>query len=582
MKYLILAETYSELEKVPSKLKKTEIIANLFRETPASLLEAVTLLIQGRVFPSWSEKEIGVAEQLMIKAVAKANGVSTEDVVRDYKKSGDLGLTVETLVGKKRQRTLGAEQLTVKKVFENLQAISEHSGSGSQDRKLDLIAELLSQATATEARYIVRTVLEQLRVGVAEGLVRDAVASAYHVSVDDVENAWNLLPDFGEVAKVAREDGEKGLKKFKLRLGTPFIVQLAEKSPSLKDAIESYKKVILEYKYDGMRTLIHKKGDKIWLFTRNLENITAAFPDIVQSAKKNVKADDCVLDGETIGLDRKTGKPVPFQMLSTRIKRKYDIEKAAEEIPVDVNLFDIVYLDGKNLMDLSLEERKKYLAKSIKEVSGKFHVAEGLITTDLKDAEKFYKEALAYGEEGVIVKDLDALYVPGRRVAGGWLKVKPVMENLDVVIVGGTWGTGKRAGTIGSLHLAVRDENSGKFLECGMMGTGLKEKTQSERSSAASRAKGATESEQEGAMTLKEMTKLLKPLVESESGSLVRFKPKIVIEVAYEEIQKSPTYVSGFALRFPRFIRLRPDKSAGEADTIERVKTLYSQQKGKK
>ena len=566
MKYATLAETYSELEKVPSKLKKTEIIAKLFQETPANLLEAVTLLVQGRVFPSWSEREVGVADQLMLKAVAKATGVSAEDVVKDYKKSGDLGLTVETLVGKKRQRTLGQEALTVGKVFANLQAIAEHSGGGSQDRKLDLIAELLSQATATEAKYIVRTVLEQLRIGVAEGLVRDAVASAYEVSVDGVENAWNLLPDFGEVAKAAKEDGERGLKKFKLRLGTPFIVQLAEKSPDLKTALESFTQVLLEYKYDGMRTLIHKKGDKIWLFTRNLENITAAFPDIVQLARKNIKADDCVLDGETIGLDRKSGKPVPFQQLSTRIKRKYDIEKASEEIPIDVNLFDIVYLDGKNLMDLPLEERKKYLAKSIKEVPGRFHVAEGLATTDLKDAEKFYKESLKAGEEGVIVKDLSALYVPGRRVAGGWLKIKPVMENLDVVIVGGTWGTGKRAGTIGSLHLAIRDHESGKFLECGMMGTGLKEK----------------KSEQEGSATLKEMTKLLKPHVEHEDGSLVRFKPKIVIEVAYEEIQKSPTYVSGYALRFPRFIRIRFDKGPSEADTIERVKTLYGQQKGKK
>src|SRR3989338_6183772 len=421
MKYSILAETYSELEKVPSKLKKTEIIAKLFKETPASLLEAVTLLIQGRVFPSWSEKEIGVAEQLMLKAISKATGTSPEDVVKDYKKSGDLGLTVENFVGKKKQRTLGAEQLTVKKVFDNLQAISEQSGSGSQDRKLDLIAELLSQATALEAKYIARTVLEQLRIGVAEGLVRDAVASAYNVPVDSVEGAWNLLPDFGEVAKIAKEDGERGLKRFKLRLDTPFIVQLAEKSPSLKDAIESYKKVILEYKYDGMRTLIHKKGEKIWLFTRNLENITAAFPDIVQLAKKNIKSDDCVIDGETIGLDRKTGKPVPFQKLSTRIKRKYDIEKSVEEIPIDLNLFDIVYLDGKNLMEFSLEERKKILSKSIKEIPGKFHVAEGLVTTDLKDAEKFYNEALKAGEEGVIVKDLDAFYVPGRRVAGGGL-----------------------------------------------------------------------------------------------------------------------------------------------------------------
>ena len=564
MKYSILAETYSELEKIPSKLKKTEIIANLFKETPASLLEAVTLLIQGRVFPSWSEKEVGVAEQLMLKAIAKAVGISVEDVVKDYKKSGDLGTTVESLVSKKRQRTLGAEQLTVGKVFANLQAISEHSGSGSQDRKLDLIAELLSQATALEAKYIARTVLEQLRIGVAEGLVRDAVASAYNVSVDDVEGAWNLLPDFGEVAKVAKEDGEKGLKKFKLRLGTPFIVQLAEKSPGLKEAITSFKKVILEYKYDGMRTLIHKKGEKIWLFTRNLENITVAFPDLVQMARKQIKAEDCVLDGETIGLDKKTGKPVPFQQLSTRIKRKYDIEKAFGEIPIEVNLFDIVYLDGKNLMDLTFEERRKYLEKAVKETD-KFHIAKGFVTSDLKEAETFYKEALKAGEEGVIVKDMEALYVPGRRVAGGWLKIKPVMESLDVVIVGGTWGTGKRAGTIGSLHLAIREPETGRFLECGMLGTGLKEK----------------KSEQAGSATLKEMTKLLKPLVESEDGSLVRFKPKIVIEVAYEEIQKSPTYVSGYALRFPRFIRIRFDKGPDEADDLNRMEKLYKQQKGR-
>ncbi len=565
MEYKLLAETYAELETYSSKLKKTEIIAKLFKETPANLLEAVTLLIQGRVFPSWSEKEIGVAEQLLLKAIAKATGQPAEDVIKDYKKSGDLGLTVENLVNKKKQRTLGQESLTIKKVFANLQEISEQGGSGSQDRKLDLIAELLAQATPQEAKYIVRTVLEQLRIGVAEGIVRDAVASAYDVSVDAVEYAWNLLPDFGEVAKAAKENGASGLKKFKLKLGTPFIVQLAEKSPSLKEAIESYKKVLLEYKYDGMRTLIHKKGDKIWVFTRNLENITAAFPDLVQMARKNIKADDCVLDGETIGLDKKTGRPIPFQQLSTRIKRKYDIEKASVEIPIDVNLFDIVYLDGKNLMDLTLGERKKYLAKTIREVHGKFHVAEGLTTSDLKEAEKFYKESLKAGEEGVIVKDLDAQYVSGRRVAGGWLKIKPVMENLDVVIIGGTWGTGKRAGTIGSLHLAIREPESGKFLECGMMGTGLKEK----------------ESDKEFSMTLKEMTKILKPYIEHESASAIKIKPKVVIEVAYEEIQKSPTYDSGFALRFPRFIRLRPDKSADEADTIERVKTLYGQQKGR-
>lgn len=453
----------------------------------------------------------------------------------------------------------------MEKVFENLQLIAKQSGGSSQERKMNLVAELLIQAKPKDAKYIVRTVLGQLRVGVAEGIIRDAIAEAFNVSPESVENAWFLNPDYGEIAKTAKERGKKGLESVKLEIGRPLIVQLAEKAPSLEDAINSFERVALEYKYDGARMLVHKKEDKITIFTRRLENITKAFPDVVEVCEKGLKAKECIVDGEGLAIDKKTGKPLPFQMLSQRIRRKYEIEETAKGIPIELNLFDIVYLDGKTLFDLMLEERRKILSKVVKEIPGKLQLAKQLVTKNLKEAEKFYKESLEAGQEGLIVKNLDAKYQAGKRVAGGWLKVKPVLESLDLVITGATWGTGKRAGWFGSYILACREPDTGKFLECGMLGTGVKEKKTLEND-----------------VTFKELTKILKPYIEFEKGNEIKIKPKIVIEVAYEEIQKSPTYSSGYALRFPRLLRLRIDKGPEEADDLDRLERIFRMQKGRK
>lgn len=311
--------------------------------------------------------------------------------------------------------------------------------------------------------------------------------------------------------------------------------------------------------------MIEKKGDQIWLYTRRLENVTEQFPDLVKLCK-NINARECIIEGETLAVDKKTGKPTPFQCLSQRIHRKYDIQQMTKEIPIQVNLFDIVYLNGKLLFDLPLKTRRAILEKNITQIQGKFQLSYALVTKDLKKAEQFYKQALAAGQEGLMVKNLDAKYVPGRRVAGGWLKVKPLMETLDLAIVGATWGTGKRTGWLGSFILACRDPDTGEFLECGMLGTGVKEKV--------------TKPED---VTLGQMTELLKEHIEFEKDNTVKIKPKILIEVAYEEIQKSPTYSSGYALRFPRFIRLRHmEKPPEETDTIQRIEHLYKIQKGKK
>jgi len=565
MKYSLLADVYEKLENISGKLEKTHIISKLLIETPKELLPKIVLLIEGRVFPSWSEEELGVANQLMIKAIAKSYGVRLEDVIKVFKKSGDLGISVEIFVSKRKQVTLGRRELSVEKIFENLQLIARQTGGGSQERKLNLITELLIQANPKEARYVVRTILSDLRVGVAEGILRDAIAEAYKVSPEEVENAWFLNPDYGEIAEIAKERGKSGLDKVKIELGKPIMVLLAEKAPSLEEAINSFDKVALEYKYDGARFLIHKKDDKIWIFTRRLENVTKAFPEVVDICKKNLRAESCVVDGEAVAINPKTGRPMPFQTLSQRIKRKYEIEKTIKEIPVELNLFDIVYLNGKTFFDLNLEKRREALEGTVKIIPGKIQLAKQLVTKDLKKADAFYKEALNAGHEGLIVKNLEAKYQPGRSVAGGWLKVKPVMESLDLVITGATWGTGKRAGWLGSYILGCRDPDTGKFLECGMLGSGIKEKK--------------TEPTD---FTLEDMTKLLKPDIEFEKGSEVKIKPKVVIEVAYEEIQRSPTYSSGWALRFPRFLRIRWDKGADEADTTERIADLYGMQKGKK
>lgn len=565
MEYLTLAEIYEKLESKSGRLDKTHIVSRILVEASKELLSKIVLLINGRVFPSWSEEELGVANQLMIKAISKSYGISESDVVKNFKKTGDLGISVEELSTKRKQITLGRKNLTIDKVFENIQLISKQVGSKSQERKLNLITELLIQAKSKEAKYIVRTILGELRIGVAEGIVRDAIAESFNISPEDVENAWFLNPDYGEIAQIAKEGGAEGLKKVKIVLGKPIMVLLAEKAPSLEDAIKSFDKVALEYKYDGARFLVHKKDEKIWIFTRRLENVTKAFPEVAEMCKNNLKARECIVDGECVAINPKNKRPVPFQMLSQRIKRKYDIERIIKEIPVELNLFDIIYLEGKALFDQTLEKRREILKSIVKTVPEKIQLAKQLITNNMKEADTFYKEALKAGHEGLIVKNLEAKYQSGRRVSGGWLKVKPVMESLDLVITGATWGTGKRVGWLGSYILSCRDPDTGKFLECGMLGTGVKEKK--------------TNAED---VTLQDMTKLLKPYIEFEKGNEVKIKPKVVIEVACEEIQKSPTYSSGYALRFPRFIRIRIDKGADEADTTQRISTLFEMQKGKK
>ena len=569
MLYKDLVELYEELESTSGKLEKTSILAQFLRRVPEEEIDIVVNFASGYIFPPYSELELGVATQLMIRAISKTTGFPQKEVEDLFAELGDLGMVAEKLTQRKKQASLFAKPLTVGDVYEGAMKIATASGEGSQERKLEQISRLLHFASPKEARYLVRTLLGELRVGVAEGIVRDAIAKAFlgdtGEAVDAVEYAYNILCDFGEVAKIAKREGIKGLRSVKIVVGRPVKVMLAEKAESIEEALKSLGgKVAIEFKYDGMRAQIHKKGDKVWVFTRRLENVTKQFPDLVELARGNLKCEECVVEGEVWAISREDGSPLPFQVLSQRIHRKYEIEKMVEEIPIQVNLFDVLYLDGRMTIDLPFRERRKIL-ESIVNATEQFRLALQLITDDVEEAREFYTKALKLRQEGVMVKNLDAPYIFGRRV-GGWLKVKPTLETLDLVIVGATWGTGKRAGWLGSFILACRDPDTGEFLECGMLGTGIKEKKSSPED-----------------VTFEELTELLKPYIEQERGTEVRIKPKVVVSVDYQEIQRSPNYASGFALRFPRFIAIRFDKSPEEADTIERIRYLYElQRRGEK
>ena len=380
------------------------------------------------------------------------------------------------------------------------------------------------------------------------------------VDVENVQKAYDLTTDLSRVAVVAKTKGDKGLTKISLSVGNPVKVMLFKKVESIEEGFKVVgSPAIIDYKYDGFRLQIHRSKNDIKLFTRNLENVTNQFPDIVNIVKKDVKSKECIIDCEVVGYDKDTKTWKPFQEISQRIKRKYDIEEMIKEVPVMIFAFDLIGVNGESLVDKPFSERREKLSKIIKDDPYAVTLAKGITTSSVKKGDDFYKEALRIGAEGVMMKNLEGIYKPGSRVGFG-VKIKPVMETLDLVIVGGEWGTGKRANWLSSFILACKDGD--EFNEIGKIGTGFKEKD-------------------EQGVSFSKMTELLKPLIVSEKGREVKIKPGVIIEVKYEEIQKSPTYGSGYALRFPRFVRLRDDKSLKEVDDLKRILTLSKGQRGR-
>ncbi len=557
--YSEFVELYEKLYVTPGRLEKISILSEFLKKLASEGQTQWIYLLRGSVLPDYDPREFGISDRTILKAIAFGFGIKESDLEKHYRKVGDLGEIAEEFAGKKKQVSLFSTNLTAAKVFANLRKLVDIEGKGTVQKKLDLIAELLGSATGKEAKYIVRTILSDLRIGLADATLRDAISLAFFPEnsgemSEKIGRAYDLSNDFAVVFEAAQK-GPKALEKIDLQPGRPTNVMLATKVESIEEAFKVCgRPAALEHKYDGFRMVIHKVQGRITLFTRRLEDVTSQFPDVVEVVEKYVNGTNFILDSEVVGYDPTTKVYKPFEAISQRIRRKYEIEKLTKELPVEVNIFDVLYLDGENKMEIPFIERRKIIEKIVKEKKLQIRPAKQIITDNDKEAEEFYEEALSFGEEGIMVKKIDSPYAQGRKV-GYMVKMKPVLEDFDLVILGAEYGSGKRGGLLTSYIVGCKKED--QFLEIGKVSSGLKEL------------------EQEGGTTYTQMTALLKPLITEEHGNSVNVKPKIVVSVTYQNIQKSPSYTSGYALRFPRITHYRPDKSPEEIATFKEIEKEF-------
>ena len=548
MRYQELVDVYEALSSTTKRLEKTDILAEYFKKVDDETLPIVTLLAFGKVFPFYSEDEMGIGDKLVMKAIGKVVGVNDDEVENQVRDQGDVGAAAEKLYSKKSQTTFFSQPLSIKFVFNNLKKLATISGNNSTNKKISIILELLSSASATEAKYITRTITEELRIGVGEGIIRDAISQAFNIDKSITERAYMLTNDLGLVSKVAKEYGKEGLEKLSLTPGKPVKPMLAQLSPGISESIIEMGEALCETKYDGIRMQVHKNGNDITIFTRRLENITKAIPEIVEEIKNAFPDEDYIAEGEVIAT--RNGKPLSFQNILHRVRRKYNIEEAIESVPLKVYLYDLLYFK-KPMLDEPIKIRRKILEDIVDTSSENVNLSEKVFVTEdnIDDAKNLFEKSLSEGHEGIMIKDVKEPYIPGIR-GKKMLKFKAEPETLDVVVVGGTHGIGKRGDFIGSYMVALRDEDN-QLKTVAHVATGLDDET------------------------LEKLTKKMEEYKISEKGTKIIVKPKIILEIAYSEIVKSPEYEAGYSLRFPVVKRIRDDKGIDDIDTVERLVSMY-------
>lgn len=547
MEFEEFAARAAEIEAETADLEIERLVAALLADANDDLAVLVRF-VQGRVFPAWDSRTLDIGPQLCYEAISRAAGtnVTAADVEERLAERGEIGEVAASYEFGGQQGLAafgeGTDALTVSEVDGELRTLAATSGSGSQERKLDALFGLFNRCSPEEARYLSRLVLSEMRIGVGSGTVRDAIGDAFDVPPEAVERALQVSNDYGLVAEIAREDGESGLSELSLEIGRPVQAMLAQ-TGTVVDAIEDWGEVAAEWKFDGARVQIHYTGeeDGVSIYSRNMEEVTDALPEVVAFVEEHLD-ESAILDGEVVAVDDE-GAPLPFQEVLRRFRRKHDVERAREETELRLYAFDCLHTAGEDLLDAPLEERYERLSALLS-----VGVSERWLTDDPDEIAEIEGEALEAGHEGLMLKNPDSTYSPGRR-GRNWRKRKPDVETLDLVVTGAEWGEGRRATFLGSFLLSVATESG--FETIGKVATGITDEK------------------------LAELTELLEPHVLAEEGRNVEIHPEIVFEVGYEEIQRSPTYESGYALRFPRFLGVRDDKDPEDADSLSRVRDLY-------
>jgi DNA ligase-1 len=541
--FLELAQLGEQLAATKKKLEHSALIgAYLKKIAPEEIAPASRLLI-GRIFPESDPRIVNISGAALNRVLENVVGAEIE-----WSGSAvDFGDAVAQWLTSRGWEPEG-QPLQMLEVYRTYEEIAEISGSGSRTRKDDLLGALFRRASVVEAKYITKQVSGEMRVGVSEGALLDALARNTDIPAATIRRANQLAGDVGAVAYAAIALGEPGLQKLALRIGRPLKPMLAQSAETVAGAlVEIPPPLAFEYKLDGARLQIHKHGDDVKLFSRHLSDISGSLPEIAKQVRNGIRARDAILEGEVIAIDA-TGRSRPFQILMRRVGRERNVEQMQQEIPVQLFLFDCLYRDGETLLDASNASRWE----ALEEIAGDIPRVPRRVIETIAQGESFLRAGRAAGHEGVMAKSLVSPYTPGER-GKHWLKLKPV-HTLDLVIVASEWGYGRRHGWLSNQHLAAREETTGEFLEVG--------KT----------FKGLTDEE------FKTLTPRLLELETHHARGTVYVKPHVVVEVAFNNIQRSPTYKSGVALRHARIVGFRPDKSPGEVESIQTLREMMARE----
>ena len=579
MKFSLVADTLSYMESTTKRLELTQHLVDLFKITPPDIIPKVVYLLQGKLRPDHEGVEIGIAEKIAIKALSKSSGISVKKIEHEYKETGDFGQVASKILEQKTQTTFLNQDITVERVYDTLYKIAELKGARSQDMKMKYISSLLNDATPTEGGFIAKIITSNLRLGIADYTILDALSVAYTGSKENrpvLEHAYNVCSDLGKVSQAVSKDGINSLKDFQVKIFSPIRPMLAERVKSPQEAQEKMGlEFASEYKLDGERVQVHRQGEKIILYSRSLENITNYYPDIVENIGKSLKSNEVILEAEIVAINDETGEFLPFQELMHR-RRKYKIAKAVQEYPITVNFFDVLLEDGKSCLNISYKERRKTLERIIVEDAFAKVMPMTLVKTE-NEVEDSLENAINAGCEGLMLKQLDSPYRAGAR-ASNWLKLKREYRNelgdsLDLVVVGAFYGRGRRTGRYGALLLSAYDDQIDAFPSICKVGTGFTDESL----------------DQFYQILADKITVKKDPRIESGLEADVWFEPEVVIEIVASEITLSPIHKvamdkirkgSGLALRFPKFTgKIRFEKTSENATTIDEILTLYNSQK---
>ncbi len=573
MKFEELTKYFEKLEETSSRLSLIDILSDLFKKTPEAEIEKIVYLIQGRLAPFFVPIEIGMAEKNVAKSIASAYDSTPEEVTKEFNKLGDMGLAAGHFASKSKRKTSAT---TVDEVFKILEQIAKTSGEGTVEKRQNLLANLLKKLDSLSAKHLVRIPLGNTRLGIGDPTVLDGLATAKLGDKSKrkvLEDAYNRTSDLGLIAKTLWEKGLTGVGKLEVRVGSPIRSELCERLPTPEKIIEKMAEVDAQYKYDGFRVQIHKKGQEVRMFSRNLEEMTHMFPELIEATRKQVGAESVILDSEALAYNPESEEFLPFQE-TTKRRRKHGIEEAAQKLPLKAFVFDILYKNGRQLLDEPLKKRMEILKETLPDDDILIRTKNQVIK-DPKILATLLDDAISKGLEGLVVKKLESPYEAGGRNFN-WVKLKrhsagELNDTIDCVLLGYITGKGKRtAFGAGALLVGLYDKKKDEFVTVSKIGTGLTDEEWREIHKRADKIS-----------IDKKPARVNSTIIPS-----VWIKPEIVIEVLADEITRSPVHTagktdteSGYALRFPRLVSFRGgDKKAEDATTVDELISMYKQQ----